>query len=722
MIMKKLLMGVCAFSMLLATGCSNEELVEQIEQQQYTLEVGVGMNSRTYNDENGECNWGENEQIYVFSEDGTVSSVLTLIRKNGKTATFAGTVSGDPKRLKYTVYPVPNKDGKIEMTTIDGNNHNAPMYGSIEGGGAKLSFAGGVVKLDINGAGEGVFRAEGAKPGGGSVTGGHYEFDANDKKLKFVPGTSVVEIKNIPDNGVVFLPVATEADLSAGHKDEVSLTLITPNNGTITGTVKVAQGASTQSEENAFPSVNYDSTSGGIVKAEIEDFDGLKKALSIGGEYELTNDIETSEVLQIGKNVEIKGNGHTVTSSANRVFRITVSKVNVVMNKVKMVSKAVREETNDIRGISIDVNLEGIDLALDTCSVDFTDESAHDWSYAVDVSGNTNHCGITIIGGSYEGANVINVHGTGHGIQIEGTTLTSLYQPNELYYGVCIKLYENGNSVIKNDNKYYGDNAVDFWWPGGKISITGSGDENNTKKVIAKVDEEWFYSLEQAATKQGQIKLFGDVTLSNNIVINNSILVESGKNATVDLNGFDITAPTTDVFEVQGTLNIKGNMESKVQAGLNDNKNEINSISAVWAHNGGAVNIYGGHYVTVADKNGKRNDCIYAGYSQTSAGHINIYDGKFEFDSTNIDPKHFGENEYDGDQFLLNGKDNQGSKITVYGGEFRNHVPGKEAVAPQGVTEVLVSVDNGRKVYEKGTETEITAAHNGEKDVWYVVK
>lgn len=549
-------MGVCAFSMLLATGCSNEELVEQIEQQQYTLEVGVGKNSRTYNDENGECNWGENEQIYVFSEDRTVSSVLTLLSKNGNTATFAGTVSGDPAKLKYTIYPVPNKDGKIEMKTIDGNNHNAPMYGSIEGGGAKLSFAGGVVKLDINGAGEGVFKAEGTK-GVGSVTGGHYTFNNETKKLEFVPGTSsVVEIKNIPDDGVVFLPVATEADLSENQKDVVTLTLTTPEGQTITENVEVAQGASTQSEENAFPSVNYDSTNGGLVKAKIEDLEGLEKALEVGGEYELVKDITASTILKIRKGITIIGNNKTVTSTDSYVFEIMTSEINVEMNKLNIVNKSEKASGNNsyLAGIKIDPDLQGVGLTLESCSVSFdNEENGTDWAYAVNVAGGTSNCGITINGGSYEGANVVNVHGTGHEIQIEGTTLTSLYQPNELYYGVCIKLYANGNSVIKNDNKYYGDNAVDFWWPGGNISITGGGDENYTKKVIAKVGEEWCYSLEEAATKRGDIYLFGDVTLNSNVVLNSTLNIAAEKEVTLNLNKKTLTANNCDAITGVGS-------------------------------------------------------------------------------------------------------------------------------------------------------------------------
>lgn len=531
--------------MLLGTSCQNEEIVSRAEGQEFSLTLDMGAKSRTMMGENGAV-WGDNEALYVVGDGGKSYGTLTMVWKSedGKSAMFSGKITGDASKLEHMVYPVPNEDNQIPMFTLDGANHNAPMVGSIEGGEVTdLGYVGGLVKVKVNGEvgenGVTLKAVEGNNANAGtSVVAGYYQFNPTSGTLEYKQyedgegENNTVTVTNIPENGIIYLPVDTDATKDNAETITVSLTI--GDKDPVVAQVKVAENGATESGENSFPVVNYDEVEG-VVSSKVGTLDELKNALSIGGEYELTNDIETSEVLQIGKNVEIKGNGHTVTSSANRVFRITASKVNVVMNKVKMVSTAVREGTNDIRGISIDVNLEGIGLALDTCSVDFTDESAHDWSYAVNVSGNTNHCGITIIGGSYEGANVINVHGTGHGIQIEGTTLTSLYQPNEQYYGVCIKLEENGNNVIKNNNKYYGDHAVDFEWPGGSISITGGGDENFTQFAIAKVGDQYCYTLEEAATKKGEIiTLFNDAKLNNNIELSIPLYIKG--NVTLDLN------------------------------------------------------------------------------------------------------------------------------------------------------------------------------------------
>ena len=57
--------------------------------------------------------------------------------------------------------------------------------------------------------------------------------------------------------------------------------------------------------------------------------------------------------------------------------------------------------------------------------------------------------------------------------------------------------------------------------------------------------------------------------------------------------------------------------------------------------------------------------------------------------------------------------------IAVSGGSFKNHVPGAEAVAPDGAAPEVV-VAEGKKVYNG--ETEVNAAHTGDTDVWYTVK
>lgn len=206
-------------------------------------------------------------------------------------------------------------------------------------------------------------------------------------------------------------------------------------------------------------------------------------------------------------------------------------------------------------------------------------------------------------------------------------------------------------------------------------------------------------------------ELKADIILSQPVTV-----TKTGIN--IKLNGFDITAPSTDVFEVTGSLTIDGDDNSIVSAGTE--KENTGSVCAVWAHSSGSVTINGGYYKVGPDKNDLRNDCIYAGWNNdpdgASAGTIIINGGKFEYTgplSTETDKN--------GDKFLINCGDRTASTITVNGGSYKNHVPGKELVNPIG-NGASINLGTSVKVYKGDSSEEATEAHNGNETIWYNVK
>ena len=236
-------------------------------------------------------------------------------------------------------------------------------------------------------------------------------------------------------------------------------------------------------------------------------------------------DAEASEVILINKSLTINGNGHKVTSNATRVFRVTTGDVEVTLNNVNMVSKAVRVGTNDIRGISID-DVNNVKLTLNNCSVDFIDASACDWAYAVNVVGGANHT-LTISGGTYEGANVINVRGANSTVTVENTTLTSLYPNNDVYYGACIWVLQNQNSTVEaTGNTFNGANAVAFNVGSGN-PVTESNNTDNTTMVVAKIGDAYYTTLAAAfaaANDGDEVKILHSGTYN---------LTTSGKDITI---------------------------------------------------------------------------------------------------------------------------------------------------------------------------------------------
>ena len=166
----------------------------------------------------------------------------------------------------------------------------------------------------------------------------------------------------------------------------------------------------------------------------------------------LAADIEATEALEINRSITINGNGKKLTSSASRVVNFTAPEIVVEFNDWAFVSTAARNGQNGPRGLNIwGPEVHDAELTFNRCSVDFTHETANDWTYAVNCGVNQNNT-ITINGGTYEGANVVNVWGKNHTITIDGAVLTSLYQPSSAYYGFCVSLQEaeNSKATIKN--------------------------------------------------------------------------------------------------------------------------------------------------------------------------------------------------------------------------------------------------------------------------------
>ncbi len=236
-------------------------------------------------------------------------------------------------------------------------------------------------------------------------------------------------------------------------------------------------------------------------------------------------------------------------------------------------------------------------------------------------------------------------------------------------------------------------------------------------------------TVKKLVLKGGNVELKGNVeniecevattiTLGNDITLVNAMTFSKG-DATINLNGYNITAPNTDVFIVEGTLTIKDeNNEGIVTAG---SSNPANGVCAVWAK-GGTVTINGGYYKVHADQAGKRNDCIYAGHNAdnaNTAGNITINGGKFEYVWPDNNNKDYTV-EYNGDQFLLNcaNSDDSTTQITVNGGRFKNHVPSFENTGRENevVLGTDVNVYYSKDIIESPHPTETNV------DYWYEVK
>ena len=450
----------------------------------------------------------------------------------------------------------------------------------------------------------------------------------------------------------------------------------------------------------------------GVAKIGTAYYETLKAAVAAaqaGETITLIDNVEATEVILLDKSLTINGNGYKVTSNATRVFRATTSNTEITLNDVNMVNTAVRVGTNDIRGISVD-DVQNVKLTLNNCSVDFTDASANDWTYAVNVVGGSGHV-VSVNGGTYEGANVINVRGANQKVTVKDAVLTSLYPNNDTYYGACIYVVQNANSSVEaTGNTFNGDNA--FAFNVGYTPVTESNNTDNTKYVVAKIGDTYYTSIQDAieAAQDGEtVRLIQNVTMTTaERVLQNdgyAVLVNAkDKKVAIDLNGKKITvnAAAADlagakgkmllaVFhaDTKGELILTNNTEAKAGAVVvNVNDATVYSVFASESQysdksESGKITVNGGNYTTV----GKVSNAMFF----TDANEvITVNGGNFHCDGASTTASN---------PWMFNTLGNNERHVTVNGGTFNVDINHQHRPFEVKVPETHYTVANADGTY-----------------------
>lgn len=166
----------------------------------------------------------------------------------------------------------------------------------------------------------------------------------------------------------------------------------------------------------------------------------------------------------------------------------------------------------------------------------------------------------------------------------------------------------------------------------------------------------------QEAELRAALLLGGEVTLTKDLVITESLVVAAGASSVINLNGFDIINNTDseelgegDGIVVYGDLTING--EGTVQG----------KTRSVWArgNNNPTVTINGGNYVGAVG--GSMCEVIYA----SGNGKITINGGTFQAETE--DKVSFAAPQYA--VLNIHGNGASGCDIVVYGGSFKNFDP-----------------------------------------------
>ena len=273
------------------------------------------------------------------------------------------------------------------------------------------------------------------------------------------------------------------------------------------------------------------------IPADVKSVDELNAALAAGAaEINLAGDIETETIIQINNSVIINGNNQALKTSANRAILLAANDIKVVINDLYIVSSAAVRYPSDVRGVNVDSKLTNVDLTLNNCNIDFTDITTCDWTYAVNVASSGTAHKVTVIGGSYEGANVINVHGTKNTITVKNATLTSMYPESEQYYGSCIWITQDADSYLYAEgNTFEGYNAYAI-----NVGYTPKETKDNNDNTLFYYNNGKCYYASSAEKLQYVVnKVTKDalVKFANDIVGDVTLVQKEGVNIVIDGDG-----------------------------------------------------------------------------------------------------------------------------------------------------------------------------------------
>ena len=289
--------GMLLLGMTVATGCSNEESLEQVQNGNTVLAViENGLDARTSVNDAYEVTWTADDAFSVWS-NGTKAATLTLSGEAGGT-TGSFTIDNNIELTEDMVALFPTSDAMSYTfaTNYTSQETDAPMAGSFADGKFSFNLLTAMVRVVVDNV-----------PAGEAVL-------TISSENEVLTGTSTLS------NGELSVP-------EDGDK-EVTVTINNAEAGTLTFDVPVpvqnyANGLSvklTSGTTEIFSKKTnaIDAAVGKIYVLDtsvLSDADALMQAFADGGEYVLSSDVTLTETLglAVGKNVTLDLGGKTLT-------------------------------------------------------------------------------------------------------------------------------------------------------------------------------------------------------------------------------------------------------------------------------------------------------------------------------------------------------------------------------------------------------------------------
>lgn len=354
----------------------------------------------------------------------------------------------------------------------------------------------------------------------------------NKESSKMESTTAVFEADALTDGTPYSLSVAVTNDvengninIGSGSTSGIAATLnLSLNNGeadvstfngkTVTITTYIAKGLGNNNVSVTGPieanisGVSYDSDTGKLVFTT-DHFSKYKVEVTGGTSYEAYNatskkvyekidssntndvtaiseairgdvvlilkDVELDKVLQIGQSITIDGNGHSISSTANRVIRITQPNLDVKLYDLGIISTCTA--TSDVRGISFDDTSSRTSLLLDGCTVSAS-------FYAINIIPGPQNLNITIKNGTVAaGWAAINCYASESTFTIENSVLKGLNDKSESKWNDYATIVFDGNGLRDSSNIgiYGSKNIMNI----SNSTIYASSDSSNNQAWLA---------------------------------------------------------------------------------------------------------------------------------------------------------------------------------------------------------------------------------------------
>ena len=702
--MKKVLLTIATAAVMLV-GCNSDADIRPINTQKLADFYGeISAETRTQLTENQSDNtsyaaWVDGEFISIFYLSNPNNQYKVCdITNEGKNARFTPTgvftdvTDADYKDFSkhYAIYPYSENNKMFEegvITTIlpatqtynpESNLAYVPMVASSENTSLSFVIPTSLMRVSVSRNNplrstlkQIILSSENAD----IPLAGEIEFDMN--------GANVVTTVQGTENAIV-LDLGEGVAITTEAVDYyISLPPVTfPAKNAMTVTLVYTQGNTTKQYVKTWSDkelvFNAGDRKGTSIVLSLEDFNGSTAYPATGGELvgnlTLTTDMNIKQPLTVptGEEATINLNGHTITNQVEN----TSTDVIIIEEGAKLTING----KGDVTAVS------GNDGYPIVCYGELTINDGV-FTSGVDANGDANACiyakangKITINGGEFKGADgsfVLNLH--------DGSRSTA----SITVYGGKFHNFDPANNASEN--------PAQSFVAEGYISVETS---EGVWEVLPATES---VEVASAAALEDVLAQGGKATLATNIDLENTAIAITEGEATIDLNGKNITGGlftesngavtegTTDsyAFWVKEGAKLTINGDGKVKT------DACKYSMAVWAQ-GGEVIINGGYY----ENAGEGSDLIYA----SAGGKIIINGGEFKACPTQPGVEGTAE-EYS----ALNLKDNTGSQITVYGGKFHNFDPANNASenpAQSFVAEGYISVETSEGVWEVLPATE----------------